>query len=494
MKAILLMFDSLNRRLLPSYGCDWTHAPNFRRLAGRTVQFNNCYVGSMPCMPARRELHTGRYNFLHRSWGPLEPFDDSMPANLTQHGVHTHLTSDHFHYWRPGGATYHTQYRTWEFHRGQEGDPWMGQIADPQIPACFDPKDNDQWRQDWVNRQFMMHEHQQSQARNMASGMDFIERNHDQDNWFLQIENFDPHEPFFASQHYKDLYPDDWDGDHWDWPSGGVVQQDPTAIKHMRHQYAALLSMCDRYLGEVLDQMDRLQMWDDTMLIVCTDHGFLLGEHEWWAKLTAPWYNETARTPLFIWDPRCRKSREVRDQLVQMIDLAPTMLDFFGCEIPKDVQGVPLGEALAHNTPTRGAALFGHFGGQVNVTDGRRVYMRSGMVGAEYPLYEYTLMPTRMATRFAPDELREMELVQPFAFTKDVRVLRIPASPLQRSKSGQAHETMLFDLEQDPDQLSPVLDRDLERHMQQVMVTAMVEAEAPPEQFRRIGLEHLANS
>jgi len=62
MRAIMVMFDSLNRRMLPAYGCDWVHAPNFQRLAQRTVVFDNSYVGSMPCMPARRELHTGRYN------------------------------------------------------------------------------------------------------------------------------------------------------------------------------------------------------------------------------------------------------------------------------------------------------------------------------------------------------------------------------------------------------------------------------------------------
>ena len=79
MKAIMLMFDSLNRAMLPPYGCQWTHAPNFWRLAEKTVTFDRSYAGSLPCMPARRELHTGRYNFLHRSWGPIEPCDDSMP-------------------------------------------------------------------------------------------------------------------------------------------------------------------------------------------------------------------------------------------------------------------------------------------------------------------------------------------------------------------------------------------------------------------------------
>ena len=122
MKAIMVMFDSLNRHLLPPYGCGWVRAPNFARLAERTLTFDRCYVGSMPCMPARRELHTGRYNFLHRNWGPIEPFDDSTPELLQRHGVHTHLVSDHYHYWEDGGATYHNRYGTWEGVRGQEGD------------------------------------------------------------------------------------------------------------------------------------------------------------------------------------------------------------------------------------------------------------------------------------------------------------------------------------------------------------------------------------
>ena len=87
MKAIMVMFDSLNRHMLPSYGYQDIVAPNFERLAQKTVTFDQCYAGSLPCMPARRELHTGRYNFLHRSWGPLEPYDDSMPEVLKENGI-----------------------------------------------------------------------------------------------------------------------------------------------------------------------------------------------------------------------------------------------------------------------------------------------------------------------------------------------------------------------------------------------------------------------
>ena len=68
MRAVTIMFDSLNKRYLPPYGAQDVVAPNFERLAKRAVTFDNFYCGSMPCMPARREIHTGRYNFLHRSW------------------------------------------------------------------------------------------------------------------------------------------------------------------------------------------------------------------------------------------------------------------------------------------------------------------------------------------------------------------------------------------------------------------------------------------
>ena len=71
MRAITIMYDSLNRKYLPCYGDMVSIMPNFRRLQEKTVTFDRFYVGSLPCIPARRELHTGRYNFMHRCWGPL---------------------------------------------------------------------------------------------------------------------------------------------------------------------------------------------------------------------------------------------------------------------------------------------------------------------------------------------------------------------------------------------------------------------------------------
>lgn len=490
MKAIMVMFDSLNRHMLPPYGCDWTHAPNFSRLAERAVTFDRSYVGSMPCMPARRELHTGRPNFLHRSWGPLEPFDDSVPRILDMNGVGAHLVSDHQHYWETGGATYHTQYTTWQFFRGQEGDRYKAQVAHEPARDAYGRNAADGWpsEQDRVNRKFMRREEEQPQYKTFEAGIDFIERNHEQDNWFLQIETFDPHEPFFSQRKYKDLYPEhysEYRGPTWDWPPYAPVSESAELVDHMRYEYASLLAMCDSKLGDVLDAMDEHGMWDDTMLIVWTDHGFLLSEHDSWAKMWMPMYEEVAHTPFFVWDPRTGKRGVRRDTLVQpAIDVGPTLLSFFGIDPTPDMLGHDLAGAVADGASVRDAAIFGQYGAQINVTDGRYVYMRAPARPDNQPLYNYTLMPTHMRTMFSVAELQGgMSLAEPFSFTKGCQVLRIPSIG-----KGREWETLLFDLENDPRQVNPLDDADIERRMVELLSAEMKRCDAPSEQFERLGL------
>jgi arylsulfatase A-like enzyme len=492
MKAIMVMFDSLNRHMLPPYGCDWTRAPNFTRLANRTVTFERSYVCSMPCMPARRDLLTGRPNFLHRSWGPMEPFDDAIPEMLKNAGIYTHIASDHYHYWEDGGATYHNRYSSWEFFRGQEGDPWRGQVAEPDISPKARGRNAERGRwyhQDRVNRQAMRREADQPQPQTFAAGLDFVRRNAAQDNWFLQIETFDPHEPFFSHRHYKDRYPYDPDAMLLDWPPYREVTETPEEVAHLRYEYAALLSQCDAYLGDVLDLMDELDMWKDTMLLVWTDHGFMLGEHDCWAKIWMPFYEEVAHTPFFVWDPRSGRRGERRESLAQpSLDVGPTLLDYFGLERTPDMLGKPLAGVIANDSPVREAAIFGMHGVQVNVTDGRYVYMRAPASVANGPLFNYTLMPTAMRGFLPLDAMRRAEMAPPFSFTKGCPTVRIPARGWVAEK-GDVMETLLWDVQADPQQKQPLDDPTVEARMIEHLIRLMRECDAPPEQFARLGLE-----
>lgn len=485
MRTILLMFDTLNRRYLEPYGCSWTITPNFRRLAEHCVTFDQCYGGSMPCMPARRELHTARYNFLHRGWGPLEPFDDSVPEMLRKHGVYTHMISDHQHYWEDGGATYHHRYDSWEIVRGQEGDRWKGEVKSPEIP----PHIGRAWRQDVINRSYMETEEEHPLAQVFKLGMEFLKKNQKEDNWFLHWECFDPHEPFFSTPEYEALYPHQYDGLPFDWPEYREVSESEGEVSHCRYKYAALLSMCDHYLGKFLDYMDENNLWDNTMLIVNTDHGFLLGEHDSWAKSAHPWYDETIHIPLFIWDPRHCIRGERRQSLVQTIDIPVTILKFFGIAPAADMQGHDLEQIIQEDRAVRDYALFGMFGGQVNITDGRYVYMREGNEN-NAPLYNYTLMPTHMRDFFSAEELQTIQLHEGFSFTKQIPVMQIAAKEdtsgdtTLKSRKGN----LLFDLQSDPRQCHPIRDEELEKIMIKQMIKLMRENDAPPEQFERLGI------
>ncbi len=488
MKAIMVMFDSLNRHMLPPYGNDWVKAPNFERLAQHTVTFENCYAGSLPCMPARRELHTGRYNFLHRSWGPIEPFDDSLPELLKTKGIYTHLVTDHFHYWEDGGSTYHGRYNSYELVRGQQSDAWKGHVKSPDCPDTLNEYANRFRMNDLVNRQYLNSEEEFPQAKTFTLGMDFIKHNKEEDGWFLQLETFDPHEPFVAPQKYKDLYPDAYEGPLFDYPPYRQVKETPEQVNHCRNNYAALVSMCDEYLGKVLDIMDELGLWEDTMLIVNTDHGFFLGEHQWWGKTVQPYYNEVAKIPLFIWDPRNGQKNKIVRSLVQTIDIAPTLLEFFEVDIPKDMQGIALKDTIISDKAIRDYALFGSHGGYINCTDGRYVYMRAPVTSENKPLYNYTMMPAHMRGFFRSEELVNSELTDPFEFTKKFKLLKCTADPFGQS-SAHGFGTMFFDTLNDPHELNPLEDEDAERIMIMGMIKKMKENDSPPEQYKRLGLE-----
>ncbi|MEU1803779.1 sulfatase [Streptomyces sp. NPDC019937] len=481
MRAIILMFDSLNRHMLAPYADTIVDAPNFARLASRAVTFDNFYAGSMPCMPARRELHTGRYNFLHRSWGPLEPFDDSMPQMLRDAGIHTHLVSDHPHYWEDGGATYHTRYTTWEFFRGQEGDPWKG-----VVDGLREGEGHQLRRQDAINRTYMPTEAEHSQTRTVDAGVHFLHTNAEADRWLLQLELFDPHEPFFVHEPYTSRYPDDHAGPEFDWPGYQKVTEPTDQVEHARRRYAALVSMCDHSLGRVLDVMDEHGMWDDTLLIVNTDHGFLLGEHGWWAKSVMPWFNELVHLPMFLWDPRTRGADTRRGALAQTIDIAPTLLRYFGLESPPDMQGRDLAAVLGDDRRLRDGALFGIHGGHVNVTDGRYVYMRAAVSPENGPLEEYTLMPTHMRARFGVKELADWEPADPLPFTKGLRTLLIPTTG--GWMNPWRHGTLLFDLDNDPGQQHPLDDPETELRMLRLLADLLHASDAPRSQFERLGI------
>ena len=501
MKVIFVLFDSLNRKSLGCYGGTAVKTPNFERLARRSVTFEQHYVGSLPCMPARRDMHTGRLSFLH-TWGPLEPFDNSFAEILHKKGVYSHLVSDHYHYWEDGGATYHNRYDTFEFVRGQERDPWKAMV-DPPWQRFQEQYHRVQWSdqrrhkfaQYMINREFIRDYQDFPSVRCFDGGLDFLDHNRTAKDWLLHVETFDPHEPFFAPDRFRADYPTTYRGPILDWPPYARVTEAPEECDELRANYCATVALCDHELGRLLDYMDRHAMWDDTALIVTTDHGFLLGEHDWWAKILMPCYNEVAHIPLFMHHPGLQQLAGSRcDALTHTIDIATTLLDLYGQPPPAENQGHSLMDVLAQKGAARGALLYGVFGSAVNITDGRYTYFRypRDLKGAD--LFQYTLMPTHMKERFSVAELADATLAPPMPFTKGVPLLKVPATPKSPVFFGhgpggqQDTNTVLYDLASDPAQLHPIRNEEVEQRLSVEMARLMRANDAPEESFDRLDL------
>ena len=498
-RAIFLLFDSLNKLALESYGGS-VPTPNFNRLASKSVVFDNHFIGSMPCMPARRDLHTGRLNFLHRSWGPLEPFDDSFVVKLKENGVYGHLVTDHWHYWEDGGSTYHNRYNTYEFIRGQEYDLWEPMVSPPlkefQLQYHENQFGGDKGKtrtQNMINETRLKTDKDFPISQCFDAALSFLDKNREEEDWFLQLECFDPHEPFTSPKRFREGLDTNYKGPTYSWPQYKKSNEDSDEeIAEVRANYMALIKFCDEQLGRLLDYLDKYNMWDEVSLIMTTDHGFLLNEHDWWGKIRMPNYNEIAGIPLMIHDPNSPHLYGQRiDALTQATDIASTILDIFSIDPCQNALGqslLPLMQGKVDRV--RDIALYGVFGGAINCTDGNYTFF---IYPNDKPLFEYTLMPMHSRSMFALNELEGAELHSGFNFTKGVPVLKLEARddarrpPMQGGGFADTN-SILYDLKKDPRQLEGFRDPAIEAKLLSLILTELKRQDAPDELYERFNL------
>lgn len=516
MKTVFVLFDSLNRLALGAYGGTAIATPNFDRFAKKAVTFDKHYVGSLPCMPARRDMHTGRLNFMHRHWGPLEPFDDSFARTLSENGVYTHLISDHLHYFEEGGWGYANAYDSFDYIKGQEYDALKVLVAPPierykekfdERHYAFDklPRTNTLTRGNsdamaWkksraaISRDFLKEEADFPTAKCFSAAFEFLDLNSVADDWFLQLECFDPHEPFVAPARFKEAYESGYNGKILDWPMYEEASNSPAEIAEIRGNYAALVAMCDEYFGKLLDYFDENDLWKDTSLVLTTDHGFLLSEHEWWGKNRMPYYEEISHIPLMIWHPdHASQGGARRENLTQTPDLMPTFLEIHGCAIPPSVTGASLIPLISEDAPVHDSVALGMFGGPVCVTDGLYSYFHypEDLIGKDLNLY--TLMPAHMRSHFDIAELKTIELAAPFDFTKGAPVMKIKLDPKNGQLGADGHAlgdcvSTLYDLISDPRQEHPLDDPACVDGLIGRLIHHFAQHDAPNELYAHFGL------
>ena len=462
--------------------------PNMDRLIERGTVFDNAYIGSTPCMPARRDIYTGRLEFLERGWGPLEEEDRDLPRQVSgppnrsiQWSVEqgypvSCLLTDHFHLWEQGSGNYHMGYTGFEFVRGIESDAlYTDPIDFPCPPGDRMGKNERHWRNVHFIRQ---RDEDYFCAQVCTKAADWLRRNSTHEDFYLHLDIFDPHEPWDPPEEIlKQFDPRGYDIEGLRAAAPYAPWRDhysEAQFQNMRARYAAKVVFLDQWLGKVFDALDELDLWKDTLVVLTTDHGTWNGDHGRMGKLGTHQYDGCAHIPLIMCHPEAGHGQR-RNQLVQLMDLYPTVLSAVGRPLPekpdeRPLHGIDLLPVLENaDAPTRSCALMGMFGKSVTVTDGDWTLHQSPVDDNE-PLYWHGYH----LARFIKYDLGPFDAGR---------------RPVSNCSSWDA-PTSLHDKRSDPNELVNLAERegDMLGSMQDKLRAELVRLRAPAWQVERLGL------
>jgi arylsulfatase A-like enzyme len=211
--------------------------------------------------------------------------------------------------------------------------------------------------------------------------IEFLRRQSDQP--FLCIAGFySPHAPWMVPQRYLDLYqPDDFTLPTFPpelEAQRAADQISDEQLRSARHGYYAMVSEVDHHVGRILDQLEQQGLSEDTIVIFTSDHGEWLGEHLRYGK-GYPGHDQVSRVPLLVrWPAGVIEPGRRVEQLVEGVDVIPTLLNCAGIQVSPHLQGHSFASALSNeNFAGRGAALMEHAGWKTLRTDQYRYLIQN---------------------------------------------------------------------------------------------------------------------
>lgn len=357
---IFIMTDDQPANEMSCYGNQILQTPNMDRIASGGTRFNHCFCTNSLCAPSRATILTGCYSSINGITGNSESKDEieklnpdlpTFPELLRQEGYYTALIGKYHIAQDPTG------FDEWRILPGQ------GVYFDPEFIENGEHTKTSGYVTDIIT----------------DKTLDFLRRRDRTKPFCLVYQHKAPHRPFTpAPRHahlwddmefpYPSTFEDDYStrriaklaqdmkfdislaGDYDDLPKNLSEQEKKKWIfqRFVKDHYRSIVGV-DENLGRVLDYLDSESIADDTLIIYTTDNGFFLGEHGWYDKRFM--YEPSLRLPLVIRYPRLGAAGQVSSELVQNIDIAPTILDIAGVPVPPYMQGRSLRHILEGQHP-----------------------------------------------------------------------------------------------------------------------------------------------
>lgn len=370
MNLVFIIIDSLRTDHVGINGNDWIKTPNLDKFGAQSVLFTSALPESLPTMPVRRAMATGRREFPFRDWSywkpvpvpgwqPIAETEPTLAETLRESGYTTAMFTDCFHLFRPGG-NFHRGFDQWEFIRGHGFDPFRSGAKFPDKCEYRDyfPEEIEKgsgqvyggihYRE--LNRylrnvELMSGEEETLQARVFRSAMKWLDENQDAENFFLLIDSFKPHEPWLPPRWASRMYEEEeYNGIEIIRPEytkdAASIGYTPEMLKHVQALYAGEVTVLDRWLGFFLDKLEYMGLSDDTVVAIMSDHGVGIGYNGLIGKPVASHFPELLDLVMMLRAPQLEPA--VIDSFVYNIDLFPTFFSLMGLSQPWQSDGIDL--------------------------------------------------------------------------------------------------------------------------------------------------------
>jgi iduronate 2-sulfatase len=383
--VLFIISDDLTATALSCYGNTVCQTPHIDAIAARGVRFTRAYCQGTYCGPSRASFLTGYYPHATGELGYKNPrprIGDraTWPQHFKNNGYYSARVSKIYHMGVPGGIQNFPDGRNHNNGNGADDEfSWTERFNSPG-PEWKAPGDGETLERNPDGQKpvvggntFVVVEADgddlvHSDGKTAAKAVELINQHKDTPFW-LGVGFVRPHVPFVAPRSYyspfkpysKMQLPQKIAGDWDDIPKAGInyktsknMQMDLRRQKKAMGGYYASVAYMDAQVGKVMSALKTNGLQDNTIVIFTSDHGYHLGEHDFWAKVSLR--DESAGVPLIISVPG--KKPTVCDSLTELLDLFPTTARLCGLEVPDRIQGKDISRMLDKSTHTVRDAAF----------------------------------------------------------------------------------------------------------------------------------------
>ena len=359
--VLFIISDDLTATAVSSYGNTACSTPNIDKLASEGVRYTKAYCQYPVCGPSRASFMSGYYPHATTTFGYVSGRENIGDERNTwsqlfkNNGYFTARVSKIFHMGIPSdiesGSDGTDDLASWNEKYNSQAPEWRtvgeAELVQGNPSGKIERKGGNVMTIVKADGDDLIH----ADAQTAKKACELI-RDHKNKKFFLAVGMVRPHVPFIAPKPYFDPYPfekitlpEKVEGDWDDIPKRGInyvnsvngqmsIQQQQKAVA----AYYASVSFMDAQVGKVLETLKEEGLEDNTIVIFTSDHGFHLGEHDFWMKVSL--HEESARVPLIIKVPG--KDPAVCNSFVELIDMYPTVSELAGLKYSKHIQGKSL--------------------------------------------------------------------------------------------------------------------------------------------------------